>query len=274
MGFTGYVPGREDIQYLNTLRGEQAVLAMRGTYNEVRLDPRKLIRVENQKSLGSCAGHSLSSILEWLYALATGGDTIQLSRAMAYFATQEIDGIQGDNGSTVMGGVQLAKTKGVCREDLWKYPAKYDNRWPSDRNAILEDAKKFRIATSTRITTYEGFRTFLGSGQGGIHTGIAWGDAMNRAVVDRYTPGGGGHSICALCLSDRTDSNGEPYAFIQNSWSEDFGNAGWQEWSPTAIRQMLQNRMTVFAGLSDMPEVKPREWSLQDTEDTVMWWKK
>lgn len=272
--FTGYILGREDRQYLNSLQGEQAVLAMRGTYNEVRLDPRKIIKVENQKNLGSCAGHSLSSILEWIYAITTGGDLIQLSRAMAYFATQEIDGIRGDNGSTIMGGVKLAKTKGVCREQLWPYPTKYDNRWPQNRDAVLEDAAKFKIASETRITTYEGFRTFLGSGQGGIHTGIAWGDSMNRAVVDRFVPGSGGHSICGLCLSERVDSKGEPYAFIQNSWSESFGNGGWQEWSPTAIRQMLQHRDTVFVGISDMPEAKPREWTLKDTEDTVKWWLK
>lgn len=272
--FTGYVLDREDSNLLKGLDSEEAVLALMGSYEEVRLDPRKIIRVENQSRQGACAGHSLSSILEWIFAIATGGKIIQLSRAMAYYATQEIDGIRGDRGSTVMGGVKLAKTKGVCREELWKYPSTYDNRWPQNRDAVLADAKNYRIETATRITTYEGFRAFLGSGQGGIHTGIAWGDSMNRAVVEKFVPGGGGHSICGLCLSERTDSRGEPYAFIQNSWSESFGNGGWQEWSPTAIRQMLQHSSTVFVGLSDMPEVKPREWTLKDTEDTVMWWKK
>ena len=272
--FTGYVPGREDKAYLSTLQNESAVLAMRGTYEEVRFDPRKLIKVENQSRQGACQGHSLTSILEWIYCLATGGDLIQLSRAMAYYATQELDGIRGDNGSTVSGGVKLAKTKGVCREELWKYPSAYDNRWPKDKHAVLADAAKYRIASETRITTYEGFRAFLGSGQGGIHTGIAWGGSMNKAVVEKFVPGGGGHSICGLVLSEREDSNGEPYAFIQNSWSESFGNKGWQEWSPTAIRQMLKHPHTVFVGISDMPEVKPREWTLKDTEDTVMWWKK
>ena len=269
---SGYPILLEDRKYVADLPGESSVLAMCGTYEEVRFDPRKLIRTENQKRLGSCAGHSLTSILEWCNVLATGGEVIQLSRAMAYFATQEIDGIRGDNGSTIAGGVRLATSKGVCLETLWPYPDSYDNRWPVDRKGILENAARYKAGRLTNITTYEGFRTFLGSGQGGIHTGIAWSDAMNRAVVEKYVPGNGGHSICGLCLSERLDGDGLPYCWIQNSWSESFGDAGWQEWSPTSIRQMLKHPHTVFIGISEMPNVKPREWKLDDIKKKVKWW--
>jgi hypothetical protein len=265
--FTGYPIESEDREYIAGLPNESPVLAMRGTYTEVRLDPRVLIPVENQKALGSCAGHSLSSILEWCYCIGTAGQTIQLSRAMAYFATQEIDGIRGDSGSTVSGGAKLATTKGVCREVLWPYPTRYDARWPQDRDAVLADAAKHKVETVTRITSYEGFRTFLGAGLGGIHTGISWGNSMNKAVVETFSAGGGGHSICGLCLSERLDSKGEPYCWIQNSWSESFGNKGWQEWSPTAIRQMLRHPHTAFIGLSDMKGLAPRELNVAQWQE-------
>jgi hypothetical protein len=262
---SGYPIELEDREYLKTLENEVRVLAVRGTYTEVRLDPRVLIQTENQLRQGSCAGHSLSSTMEWNYAVATGGKQIELSRAMAYYEVQRIDKIRGDGGSTVGGGEQLSKKVGLCREELWKYPKSYDPTRPPDWDAVITDAANYKIGTSVRITSYEGYRTFLGAGLGGIHQGIAWNDTMNRAVVENFRPGGGGHSICALCLSERVDSQGNPYAWILNSWGQSFGNGkGWQEWSPTAIRQMLAHRFTVFIGLSDMPNMTPRSYSLED----------
>lgn len=271
-GFTGYVPGREDHQFLAGLPSGEEVLRLVGSYREQSLDPRKLIRVENQKSMGSCAGHSLSSNLEWIYCLATGGQIVQLSRMAGYILAQEKDGITSDSGSTIGGGIKVAKEIGLPKEEFWPYPTRYSRQRPG--NAWEQDAANYRIAKAVRITSFEQWQTWLGSGQGGIHTGISWGDSMNRAVVETFVPGGGGHSVAALCLSDRKNSQGECYSWIANSWSESFGNQGWQEWSPTTVRQMLQHRFTEFVGISDMPNVKPREWTLEDTEKTVMWWKK
>lgn len=262
--FTGYPIELEDKAYLHSLVNESPVLAMRGTYTEVRLDPREIIKTENQKQQGACAGHSLTSVEEWCFAIATGGQKIQLSRAMGYYETQRIDGIKGDRGSTIAGGVRLAKTIGICREELWPYPSAYNPNRPQNWSEIQTDAANYKIGTSINITSYDGYRTFLGAGLGGIHQGIAWGSSMDRKVVETFSPGGGGHSICALCLSERVDSQNRPYAWILNSWSESFGVNGWQEWSPTAIMQMLKSQSTSFVGLSDMVNMVPRELSLED----------
>lgn len=269
MSVIGYPIDKEDREYLNGLSGDSQVLAMRGTYTEVRLDPREIIKTENQSNQGACAGHSLSSVGEWCYAIATGGERIQLSRAMMYYEAQREDSIRGDNGSTIAGGVKVAKSVGMCREELWPYPSRYDNRRPADYSAVLKDAANYKIGTSINIKSYDAYRTFLGAGLGGIHQGIAWGSGMDGKVIERYSPGGGGHSICALCLSERVDSKGRPYAWILNSWSESFGVKGWMEWSPTAIEQMLQNRNTVFIGLSDMPNIKPRSFDINDWKSTL-----
>lgn len=268
--FTGYDPLQEDRDFIASLSGGDEVVRLVGSYVEQSLDPRSLIRIENQASMGSCAGHSLSSNLEWLYCLATRGQIIQLSRMAAYILAQDENGIRTDSGSVVSSGVKVAMSKGLPEERLWPYPASYNRTKPN--NDWQENAAKHKIEKAVNITTWEQWNTWLGSGQGGIHTGISWGNSMNRAIVEDFTPGGGGHSVAALCLSDRKDSNGDRYSWIANSWSKSFGSReypGWQEWSPTAVRQMCKHRFTTFVGLSDMSSVKPREFSLADLKASL-----
>jgi hypothetical protein len=260
--FTGYNPESEDEGFLNSLASGEDVLQLVGSYQEQSLDPRQLIRVENQAQMGSCAGHSLSSNLEWIYCIATQGKIVQLSRMAGYILAQEKDGITSDAGSTIGAGVKVAREIGLPREEFWAYPRSYSRQKPA--NNWRDDAANHKIAKAVRITSFEQWQTWLGSGQGGIHTGISWGNSMNRPVVETFVPGGGGHSVAALCLSERRNAQGESYSWIANSWSESFGNKGWQEWSPAAIRQMLQHRFTHFVGLSDMPNVKPRSYTLDD----------
>jgi len=265
--FTGYPIELEDREYIAGLPPENNVLAMRGTYNEVRLDVRSLAIVENQASQGACAGHSLSSVLEWIYVVIRGeAKWFQLSRAMGYYEAQRINNIRGDRGSTISAGVKLAKNTGLCREELWRYPSAYNPARPANYNDVLADAANYKVGSETAITTYEGYRTFLGAGLGGIHQGIGWNSTVNRKLVESYSTNGrdGGHSICALCLSTRVDSKGDPYAWILNSWNNNWGQNGWAEWSPNAIRQMLRYQHTTFVGLSDMPNVQPREYTLDD----------
>jgi hypothetical protein len=266
---TGWNPELENFERLLAgLDSDDFLKLMRNNYQEVRLDPRKLMVVENQGGQGACAGHSLSSIDEWCNAIATGGEMIQLSRAMAYYEAQRISGIRGDQGSTIEAGVKLVTETGLCLESLWMYPRTYNPARPADYQAVLESAKQNRLKQKIRIGSYESFRTFLGSGQGGIHTGISWGNEMNRAVVETFSGGfGGGHSICGLCLSERVDAKGRPYCWIKNSWGHQFGSKvhpGWQEWSPAAIEAMCRHRYTVFVGLSDLDRPEPRKFSLAD----------
>jgi hypothetical protein len=261
----GWLQTEEDRDFLDALPGESAVLAMRGSYSEVKVDPRKVMKIENQGSVGSCQGHALSSCVELCYYIATGDLTRQLSRAMGYYETQRIDGITSDRGSTISGGIKLATTKGICREELWKYSGRYDARRPANWAEIESDAAQHKIGQSYRMTSYDGVRTFLGSGQGGISIGISWGGEVDRAIVNSFSgAGGGGHAIALLGLSERLDSSGRPFVWMLNSWGSSWGNAGWDEWAPNAVEQMLRHRFTACFGLSDMPNVKPREFTLED----------
>jgi hypothetical protein len=260
----GYPIEQEKREEIAALPSDDVLRQLVGRYQEVKFDPRKIIRIENQGSMGACAGHSLTSVMEFCHAIASGKTGLQLSRAAGYFESQRLSGITGDKGSLISDGVKLAMNTGICEERLWPYPSRYNPRRPSNWSEVLENAEQYKIGKSLRITSYEGFRTFLGSGQGGIHIGISWGRGMSQKVVEQHSSSGGGHAIAGLCLSERTDSQGRPYAWIANSWSESWGQNGWSEWSPRAIEQMLRHRFTVMVGLSDMPNVEPREFTVED----------
>jgi len=272
----GWRIDKEDFDYLHSLSGEDQIMALCGSYTEVAIDPRKVMRIENQGPVGACQGHSISSGCEWIYILVTGDTTLQLSRAYGYYESQRIDGLLGrDAGSTIQAGVKLAMEKGICPEALWPYQNRYAPTPPRPINELYEAASKYKIAKSVRLTSYDAIRTFLGSGQGMVHLGIPWNSSVDKAVVPSYYGGNsGGHSIGLYALSDRKDNQGRPYLWMMNSWSESWGNHGWAEWSPDAISAMLKQQWAVFVGISDMPEAKPREWTLKDTEDTVKWWLK
>lgn len=255
----------EDTTFLDSLSSEVPVLAMRGTYDEVRLDARKVMKVEQQGAVGSCQGHAISSCVEMCYYIATNDLSRQLSRAYGYYESQRIDGIKGDRGSTISAGIKLAMSRGIPREELWKYSGRYNNARPANWQEIETDAAKHKVGKSYRMTTYDGVRTFLGSGQGGISIGISWGGEMDRPIVNSFSgSGGGGHAISLLALSERLDNDGRPYVWMMNSWGSNWGNQGWSEWAPRAVEQMLSHRYTACFGVSDMPNVKPREYTLAD----------
>lgn len=179
----GWLYEDEDWDELDSLEGESNVLLMRGNYQELAFDPREVMKVEQQGPVGACQGHSLSSTGEFSYMIATSDLNLQLSRAMGYYETQRIDRISGDRGSTITGGIQLITTVGICEESLWPYTARYDNRRPRDWSAVTENAAKYKIYQTPRMESYEGIRTFLGSGQGAVHIGIRWGGEMATPVL-------------------------------------------------------------------------------------------
>lgn len=271
---SGYLGGwRYDIEHepanwsrlIAMLATEEPVLAMRGEYQEVSIDPRKFMKLENQGQVGSCQGHSISSCVEWCYAIATGGEKIQLSRAYGYYETQRIDGLSGDKGSTIQGGIKLATEFGICEESLWPYANRYDNRRPKPIEELRANAAQYKIGKSYRLTSYDAIRTFLGSGQGAVSLGITWNSSVDSGVVNNYSgASGGGHAIGLYSLSERKDEQGRPWLWMMNSWGDKWGQNGWAEWSPNAVEQMTKGRWSVFVGVSDMPAVKPRSLDVSE----------
>ena len=233
------------------------------SHTENAIDPRDTIKIEHQGSMGSCQGHALSSIVEWCYMLQTGDvDGVQLSRAAAYFETQRLDRIRGDRGSTISGGVKLARTWGVPEERLWPYPARYDTSRPRDWDAVTASANLHRIENAVKVTDYEQARAFLGSNVGGISIGVRW-SRNYGAVIDRAHKGKGGHAVALISLSKRKGKDGQPYLWLLNSWGTRWGNRGWAEVSPSTLRSWLRDSFTTAVGLTELPNIQPREFDLE-----------
>jgi hypothetical protein len=196
------------------------------------------------------------------YHISTGQVT-QFSPLFAYLMTQRIDGIRGDQGSTIDGGRRCTMEFGACPLEVCPYPnpVHYTTNIP---DGAADAASKFKIRSYTMIKSYQDGQTFLSSGQGGIEIGISWPDEWmdtQGETLESFRPGNGGHSVCFLGYSRRTDNNREHYWWLANSWGPDkWGDSGWMEVSPACVRQMLQNRDTVMVGLSDLTTPTPRKF--------------
>jgi len=229
--------------------------------DEVRCDvgpnPHKL---ENQGAMGSCGGFAISSCVEQLNTIATGGDRTQLSAIFSYIAAQKITGSQlygRDSGSTISAGVQLATTTGICPQELAKYPhpVRYPNQ--AERNKILKQSnydagEPYKIRSSVGIKSYEDAKNWIGSG-GVISIGIAWSPRFKtengRKVVTSIARNGGGHALSVAGY--RRNGN---MIFIN---SHDY----FFEVPPALFGQMLKHNYTVAIGLSDMANPTPRDLS-------------
>jgi len=259
----------EDWPLLKALPDETSVLQLVGGYDEITLDPRQILKTENQGSQGSCRGHSGSTGAEWIRVIATHEFPFQLSRAMMYYETQRVDNIRGDRGSTIMGGVKVLRDVGLCREDLWPYPRSYDPTRPTNWAAVVADAAIHKVTTANQMKSYDGVRAWLGSGQGYVDCGISWSSAYAQPIVERYSGGNGGHAIALITLSKRKDNQGRPYVWMLNSHGNGSGVNGWSEWSPSFVESAIRSQNNAFVGLSDMPHIKPRSFSLGDLKASL-----
>lgn len=210
------------------------------------------IRIENQGSQGSCAGHANTSCGELAYRIATGGDIAQFSPKFSYIVAQQIDGITGDQGSTINGGRLASMKYGYCPADICPYREQYDDQISDE---AFEAAKDFKIRSHTLCRNYDDVFQFLASGQGGVFIGIAWPDdwmECRNGMLEYFRPGNGGHSVFIGGYSRRKDRRGRNYGRMGNSWSERWGDRGWAEISPDCINQFAAHRDTVMIGLSDL----------------------
>lgn len=255
----------EDWEFLDSIPAvDQELLYLATSDGVSQLDPRKVLRTENQRRMGSCRGHSGSTGAEWIRTLATREIGVQLSRMMMYIETQRIDGIKSDRGSTIAGGLRLLESVGLCREELWPYPNQYTQQRPSNWQAVIDDAAPHRIGRKQRCRSYEDVRAWAGTGQGYIDIGIPWRSEYAAPVVETYRGGGGGfHAVALFTLSDRKDRLGREYVWMLNSHGLSSGNQGWSEYSPSFIDGCFTHSGTVMIGVSDMPHLRRRKLDLE-----------
>lgn len=224
------------------------------------------LQIENQLQQGSCQGQARTSAQEVAYYRQTAGEVIQLCRQWAYVKTQEIDGIRGDNGSTIEGGAESAEKDGTCLESFAPYTGNYFTRFSE---AAVADAKTRLMVTHQSLPNYDAVLRWLVHGIGGIVIGIRWNrscEPNGRNAIESYNSNlpSGGH---ALALVDWTkslnDTAGRPYIVMANSWGKTWGDNGVAYISPTVIEQWCSTQTVI--GYSEMvgDGIKPRafDWA-------------
>jgi hypothetical protein len=226
------------------------------------IDPRKMVRHDDQGNMGSCGGHANSNCGEYLWLIAEGdkqfSDAKQFSRLYAYLEAQRIDRLLGrDAGSTISGGLKVAYA-GYLEEKFLRYSTPYP---ANARSVVTEEmrdkATAFKVRSHAWLKSYDAIFNYLASGQGSIFVGTVWNNsfyASNGVLESVSLRNGGGHAYAFLGYSKRKDSVGRNYLWRKNSHSND----NWTEVSPRVIDQLAGHNFTAIVGMSDLETPKPR----------------
>lgn len=250
---TGYTYANEkDLEAYSALQVPMFAANIREEDLPREVDPRKWHRIEDQGSQGSCQGHMLSSICEGLYFIETGDSTIQLSRNGAYRWSQIEDGIRGDQGSTLEGGIRAAK-KGLCLEKFFPYTSQYAPVIPRE----AEQNRTFKLVTHGKIPKESGAHELahmiLGQGLHLIGFGMKWTDEMDKqSKIMKYTGRGrgGGHAVAILGY---LFIDGDLYFVLANSWGTKFwGDKGYKLVHYKAFDQIVRYGWNVTFSYSDL----------------------
>jgi hypothetical protein len=251
--------------------------------------------IRNQGPVGSCRGHSGSAGFEHCWFMATGDRDIdqdgtsheklddRFSPLWYYITTQRHDGISGDRGSTIAGGVKTATEDGCCREVTWEYKGRYETTPPREAAA---EAKQFRLTRShffeSSDKVFDEAVEWILSGQGYLDFGTVWPlPFINNGVVDRVPSGtrGGGHATAGIGVIPTSKlldppRKGEPVAgrmlmrdddelliIVANSHGTQAQHNGFYYFTRRGLTEVLRHQYTTLVGMSDMGNVRPRNFS-------------
>jgi hypothetical protein len=190
-------------------------------------NPMTLFDPLDQGQQGSCQGHSLALIFRICYFLSTGV-VLNFSRAAAYYISQRFDNIKSDQGSTLSAGQKVATQHGLCLEDDWPYPSRYDPREPAGISY------PFRLVAAQPTRDPEIIMQALDLGLP-VQDGIIWDSSVSRSISTSFTgSGGGGHSTTLWTKI------GDNYRRI-NSWGMWDGD-GCNENTPRSLQQQIEHR--------------------------------
>lgn len=221
--------------------GEESAIVLKGfkanfpKFNTMA-DPATVLRILNQMNQGACQGHALALIFSICYWLATGR-WLNFSRAAGYYLSQRYDGLRGDVGSTLSGGMKVATIHGMCLEEDWPYPRSYDSREPSGVKY------PYKLKVTKPFKTLNEVVDWIDANLP-IQTGMAWNSTCQKEIVNAYRnlPGSGGHST-VFWLRSLVGNIKMP-----NSWDITWNGDGINEWTEQSIVTLLRDPNTTLIG--------------------------
>ena len=262
--FTGYDPtieNRDEIANTAT----PMLFTMRDFQAPEEIDPRPLVRHDDQGNMGSCGGFGNTNSGELLWAYHTGSmsNDRQFSPLFSYLEAQRLDGLIGrDAGSTISSGVKISKEVGYLELKYLPYRTPY----PANARSVVTDemrkqasgVKGFSVKSHAWLESYDQIFQYLASQSGAVYVGTIWNDSFysrNKVLESVNLRNGGGHAYAFLGYSKRVDSKGRKYIWRLNSHASD----SWTEIAPSVIDALCQHQYTSIVGISDLTTPGPRK---------------
>lgn len=211
---------------------------------------RRGIPILNQGREGSCAGHALATVANYLLK-SQRGQEIKTSPRMLYELGKRYDQVDGEDyeGTTLRAVVKAWYKHGVCLEDTWPYRADREDRDFTEGRA--KEAAKFPLGAYKRVdhrnlSHVHSAVTECGVLLAGAITHEGW--TMPSKFSGVIRPGGekgGGHAFVVVGY----DAQG---FYIQNSWGENWGMGGF---GLITYADWLENTMDVWAVRLGVPVI-------------------
>lgn len=197
----------------------------------------------NQGELGSCTGHAIGGLIEYLELQELKNKTPQdpepqelspgsfsrASRLFIYYNERLLEGTTDeDAGAQIRDGIKSLAKWGVCKEDLWDYFPQNAFTKPTDE--AYKEAEAHKITSYDRIVTLDQMRTCLSQGYPFV-LGISVYESFESEAVAMTgivpMPGEdekllGGHAV--MCVGYDDDRR---VLIVRNSWGENWGDKGY-----------------------------------------------
>lgn len=204
-------------------------------YEEVDLPKRVDLRpylteVEDQSATNSCVANAIAGAYEYLRVRITGKYK-DVSRLFIYYNARLMDGIEGDEGSSIATSIQVLQEMGTCKEKTWPYKVGKVNKKPHDdayteaARFLIEEAEKISLDLNTMkhclaeghpfIFSLALFNSFDRAGRRGR---VPTPDPESEAGREEHTR----HAMLCVGYSDTRQ-----VFIVRNSWGVDWGDEGY-----------------------------------------------
>jgi C1A family cysteine protease len=188
---------------------------------------RKMSKVEDQGSLGSCTANAFAGNVEFLANI--NGDLFEASRLFIYWNERAyINAINEDSGAYLRDGIKSLKAHGVCCEHVWPYEISRFTIKPSQDS--YDQAAKRKISKYMRIQTIEEMKQCLSDGFPFVFGLTLYESFMssrvertgNVSMPNKIDYEAGGHAMLCVGYSEKTQR-----FLVRNSWGESWGKKGY-----------------------------------------------
>lgn len=204
-------------------------------YEEADLPKRVDLRpymtdVEDQSQTNSCVANAIAGAYEYLRVRITGKYK-DVSRLFIYYNARLMDGIEGDEGSSIATSIQVLQEMGTCKEKTWPYKVGKVNKKPHDdayteaARFLIEEAEEIPVDLNTMKQCLAEGHPFIFS----LALFTSFDRAGRRGRVSTPNPESEAereeHSRHAMLCVGYSDTR--QVFIVRNSWGADWGDEGY-----------------------------------------------